>query len=208
MTSVPDFGPALIIQTCYSGIDLAEGERVLAPLRHFGPPTVDLMAQRSYAELYMMMTPPEMPGMAYYDTAYTLRQPSDQALDTLVACAIDRPSPFSLINIHQVHGAATRVAADATAFALREPHYAVVNAGVWMQSTGTGAAETEWAQRAHSQMAPFASRGLYVNFLGEAADAEIRDSYRANYARLVTIKNQYDPTNVFHSNQNIKPEGR
>jgi FAD/FMN-containing dehydrogenase len=45
----------------------------------------------------------------------------------------------------------------------------------------------------------------YVNFLGDADAA--RSSYGAEtYKRLVELKNQYDPTNVFHLNQNIEPQ--
>jgi FAD/FMN-containing dehydrogenase len=207
LAAVPDFGPALILQAVYSGEDLAAGERLLAPIRRFGPPPVDLIAPRPYAEAYMMLTPPPMAGLPYVDTAFALRRPSNAALDELLACAVERPSPISGINIHLVHGAATRVAPDATAFALREPHYAVVNAALWME--GSGEAETLWAWHTLARMRPHASPGLYVNFLGDEGEGPIRDAYRANYDRLAAIKAQYDPENFFHRNQNIKPaEGR
>jgi FAD/FMN-containing dehydrogenase len=54
-------------------------------------------------------------------------------------------------------------------------------------------------------MEPFAARGVYVNFLGNEGEERIRASYGANYARLVTLKNTYDPTNLFRMNQNIQP---
>ncbi len=203
MATVPNFGPALVIQAVYSGEDLAEGERVLAPLRSFGPPAADLIAPRSYAELYMMMTPPEIPGLAAHDSAYTLRRPSAAAIDAQVACALERPSPFSLINVHQFHGAVTRVAPGATAFALREPHYSVVQIGGWVE--GAGAAEAAWAQEAQARMAPFASPGVYVNFLGDEGEAAVRQAYRANYSRLAAVKAHYDPDNTFRRNQNIRP---
>ena len=138
MADVPDFGPAMIVQAVYSGTDRAEGERLLAPLRRFGPPAIDLIDTRSYADLYMMLTPPIPPGATYYDTAYTLKQPSDAALDDLFATAQERPSPLTFVNVHQFHGAATRVAPDATALALREPHFAIVNIGMWLEGTGAG----------------------------------------------------------------------
>ncbi|NTU83122.1 MAG: FAD-binding oxidoreductase [Chloroflexales bacterium] len=203
MTTVPDFGPALVVQAVYSGEDLAEGDRVLAPLRRFGPPAADLIAPRSYVEAYMMLTPPTLPGLAYHDTAYTLRQPSDAAIDAMIDSALERPSPMSLINIHQFHGAATRVAPEATAFALREPHYSVVNIGAWPE--GAGEAETTWTWMARARMAPYASKGLYVNFLGDEGEGGVREAYRANYDRLAVIKARYDEDNIFRRNQNIKP---
>lgn len=151
----------------------------------------------------MMLTPPIPPGASWHDTAYALREPSDGAIDALVATALDRPSPLGVVNIHRVHGAATRVAPDATAFALREPHYVVANISMWLD--GSGEAETAWAERARARMAPHASPGVYVNFLGDDGEAEVRAAYRANYDRLAAIKARYDPTNLFRRNQNIRP---
>jgi len=135
--------------------------------------------------------------------AYTLKQPSDAALDDLFATAQERPSALTFINVHQFHGAATRVAPDATALALREPHFAIVNIGMWLERTGE--AETTWTANAKARMAQHASSGLYVNFLGDEGEGAIRASYRNNYDRLAAIKAAYDPDNIFHRSQNIKP---
>jgi FAD/FMN-containing dehydrogenase len=202
LASIPDFGPALIVQAVYSGEDLEAGQRLLAPLRRLGP-TVDLIAPRAYAETYMMLTPPGLPGAAWCDTAYALRQPSDAALDDLLATALERPTPLPVVSIHQVHGAATRIASDATAFALRQPHYVVHNTGRWL--AGSGEAETAWARQAKTRMAPYASSRLYVNFLGDEGERAVREAYGGNYDRLVAIKASYDPNNLFHRNQNIRP---
>jgi FAD/FMN-containing dehydrogenase len=202
LTSIPDFGSALLVQAVYSGEDLQAGQLLLAPLRRLGP-TIDLIAPRAYAEAYMMLTPPSLPGAAWCDTAYALRQFSDAALDELLATALERPTPLSVVSIHQVHGAATRVAPDATAFALREPHYTVTNTGRWL--AGNGEADTAWARQAKARMAPHASSGLYVNFLGDEGEGAVREAYRGNYNRLATVKASYDPINLFHRNQNIQP---
>jgi len=206
LATIPDFGPAMIVQAVYSGEDLAVGERLLAPLRRFGPPAVDLIAPRPYAEAYMMLTPPIPPGAAWHDTAYALREPGDAALDALVETAAARPSPLAVVNIHQVHGAATRVPPDATAFALRAPHYAVANIAMWLE--GSGEAETLWAWQAKARMASFADKGLYVNFLGDEGEAAVRAAYAGNYERLAAIKAGYDPDNLFQRNQNIAPSPR
>jgi FAD/FMN-containing dehydrogenase len=129
LATIPKHGPALILQPVYAGDDLVAGERLLAPLRHLGP-AVDFVAPRSYAETYAMLTPPMSPGTASYDSASTLRQPSDAALDELLTCVLARPSPLSMISVHQVHGVASRVPPTATAFALREPHYAMLTSGM------------------------------------------------------------------------------
>jgi Berberine and berberine like len=56
-----------------------------------------------------------------------------------------------------------------------------------------------------SALEPFASSGVYVNFLGDEGEGRVRASYGVNYERLVALKNRYDPTNFFALNQNIKP---
>ena len=70
---------------------------------------------------------------------------------------------------------------------------------------GTGEAETAWTWRARARMAPHASRGVYVNFLGDDGEGAVRETYRANYERLAAVKASYDPDNIFRRNQNIKP---
>jgi hypothetical protein len=54
-------------------------------------------------------------------------------------------------------------------------------------------------------MQPFASGGVYVNFLGEERKGQVQAAYGVNYERLVALKNTYDPTNFFSLNQNIRP---
>lgn len=203
LATLPELGPAIMLIACYCGENLAEGERLLAPLRQFGPPLVDMIKPMAYSELLALLDPAAPDGRHYHDTAYSLKQPGDEALESLIACAQAITSPFTAIVIHHVHGAAARVPAGETAFALRETHYAIVNAAGWEE--GEGAVHIAWAEESLARMQPFASRGLYVNFMGHEGEAAIRDAYRANYERLVALKSKYDPTNFFCFNQNIKP---
>ena len=53
--------------------------------------------------------------------------------------------------------------------------------------------------------APYASAGAYVNFMTEEEGGRVATAYGANFARLVEIKKKYDPENILHLNQNIKP---
>jgi FAD/FMN-containing dehydrogenase len=203
LVTMPDIGPAVILMAGYFGDDLAEGERLLAPLRQFGPPLVDTVQPMAYPDFLAMLDPIAPDGRNYYEPAYSVKQFSDAALDMLITWAGRMTSPFSAILIHHIHGAATRVAPDATAFALREPHYAVIHDAAWEE----GLAETHvaWAQASLASMQPFAMPGVYVNFIVGQQEEAVRDSYRANYDRLAALKRQYDPTNFFCANQNIKP---
>jgi hypothetical protein len=201
LTTLPEIGPAMLIQACYAGEDLAEGERALAPLRTAGTPLADMIGPMAYSDLFMMLTPPVPAGRNYYDTAYSLVAPGDAALDTLLECAAGFTSPFSSIVVHQIRGAASRVAPDATAFALREPHFSIVNVAAW--DAGPDEPHVAWGDSALAAMRPYAANWLYVNFMGQAGKAEVQTAYRGNYARLLDLKRRYDPANLFRRNQNI-----
>ena len=113
------------------------------------------------------------------------------------------PTPMTEIHLHHLGGAVGRVPADATAFAMREQEF-IVNV-VARTPTAEGFADVvEWARGVTSALGPDAA--TYVNFTGEANAALVRASYPADtYRRLVELKNEYDPTNLFRLNQNIAP---
>ena len=62
-----------------------------------------------------------------------------------------------------------------------------------------------WARDFFKASAPYASAGAYVNFMTEEEGDRVEAAYGSNHDRLVQIKKKYDPENVFHLNQNIKP---
>lgn len=206
LATVPQMGEVIMVAACYSGEDLQAGERLLAPLRQAATPMIDLVAERSYLEFYMMATPPLPPNWKSFDSAYSLTQPTDAALDELLAISQKR-SPTDGIAIHLVQGAATRVDPSVTAFALREAHLSVANVGMWLE--GDGQANIAWAREAYERMLPYASKGVYVNFHGDdEGEDELQATYRANYQRLAEIKKRYDRYNIFQLNRNIRPTGR
>ena len=112
------------------------------------------------------------------------------------------PGPQCEIHVHQMGGAVARVGDGDTAFAERSMPY-VLNAVTGWHDPADAEAHIEWA-RAVIEAASAASTGrAYVNFLGDADAA--RSSYgEETYSRLVALKNEYDPTNVFR----LQPEHR
>ncbi len=64
-----------------------------------------------------------------------------------------------------------------------------------------------WAGAFHDAMAPHATGGVYVNLLGEDEEDRVPAAYGENYRRLVELKNEWDPGNVFRMNHNIQPSG-
>jgi hypothetical protein len=66
---------------------------------------------------------------------------------------------------------------------------------------------TRWAREYWQALHPLSAGGGYVNFMMEEGQDRIKATYRDNYQRLVAVKSKYDPNNLFHVNQNIKPAG-
>ena len=65
--------------------------------------------------------------------------------------------------------------------------------------------QVAWTDGLHEALAPNAV-GVYSNFLEREGEDRIREAYgRQTYERLSQIKRRYDPTNLFRSNQNIRP---
>ena len=106
--------------------------------------------------------------------------------------------------IEQLGGAVSRVGKDATAFNHRDSPYDLVIMSMWSDPEES-AKHMRWADELWRAMQPFSSGGVYVNYLGNEGEERVRAAYGSNYERLVTLKNKYDPTNLFCLNQNIKP---
>jgi FAD/FMN-containing dehydrogenase len=111
---------------------------------------------------------------------------------------------MSMVGLFHVHGAASRVPADETAFGLREDQWDYDIISQWLPPEEP-ARYIQWTRAFWTAVEPFATGGVYVNHLDAEEGERIRAAYGANYARLVALKNTYDPTNFFRLNQNIKP---
>jgi len=202
----PNGMPMAAIAVCYAG-PIAEGERLLAPLRAFGPPLADMIRPMSYLDVVHMLDAGSPDGRKYYDRANSLTELNDQAIATIVDYAAMRTSPFSQILIQHIHGVAARIDPAATAaHALRGEQFLLGMIAAWEDDD----AETHqsWVRAFWSDTRQFARAGTYVNFMSEDEGARVRSSYGPNYERLVAIKAKYDPANVFRLNQNIKPAGQ
>jgi FAD/FMN-containing dehydrogenase len=194
--------PAIALSVCYCGL-LEEGERAVSPVRKFGVPLVDLIRPRSYLKMITQADAGAPAGRRYDEKASTLSDLSDEAIEALVEYGTACTSPYSQILIQHVHGAASRVGASETAFALRGKSYVICMVAAW--DGGEADRHSAWTERCWKALEPFATSGVYVNFLGHEGEGRVRAAYGVNYERLVALKNRYDPSNFFALNQNIKP---
>jgi hypothetical protein len=202
LLTTPDGEPAIAINLCFCGT-LAVGERLIEPVRKFGCPLVDLIRPKSYLKLITQANAGAPDGRYYYQQAKTLKHLSDEAIETLADAGAACTSPCSQILIQHVHGAASRVSPAETAFALREESYVISVLAAW--DGGEAQRHVAWVRACCRALSPFASGGVYVNFLGNEGEERVRAAYGVNYERLVALKNRYDPTNFFSRNQNIRP---
>lgn len=126
VVTTPDGNQAVAIALCYCG-PIEDGERIIAPIRAFGPPIADLIHPMKYSEMNTLLDAANPPGLQNYWKWNGLRELSDDAINAIVEHAARVPSKRTVILIDQLHGAASRVAPSATAFAHRNaPHGLVV----------------------------------------------------------------------------------
>ena len=193
----------LALAVCYSGA-IAEGERVSQPLRKFGHPLADVIAPQPYRVWQTTFDPLLTPGQRNYWKSLDFLDLSDGLIDTLIDFAGRIPDPQTEIAFAQLGGAVSRVPPDATAYSRREAEFILNVHGRWSDPAQDEAC-IQWARALFAAAAPFATGGVYVNFLTQDEYDRVPAAYGANFARLVRLKNEYDPANLFQMNQNIRP---
>jgi FAD/FMN-containing dehydrogenase len=193
----------VVLPVFYAG-DIAEGEKLIKPLRSFGDTHGEHIGAQPYVEWQQAFDPLLTRGARNYWKSHNFTELSDEALDTLIEFAGKLPTSQCEIFIGLIAGAANRVPPDAMAYFHRDVKFVLNVHGRW-----DDVAEDEicitWAREFFQASAPYASAGAYVNFMTEEESDRVAAVYGSNYERLVQIKNQYDPKNIFHLNQNIKP---
>lgn len=199
----PDGAKIVAIAVCYDG-PAEQGERLIAPVRRFGPPVADQIRPMAYTELQSMFDPAFPPRNQYYQKDHFFREISDDAIDIVVDHFARVPSPLSALFFQQSGGAMRR---GNTAYAHRDAISNLILIAEWLDP-----AESErnvgWTRQVWQALKPYGTGGTYVNHVGteeEDGTDQVRAAYGANYRRLAELKQKYDPANLFRHNQNIKP---
>ena len=180
------------------------GRRVLEPVRQLAPVLGEFMAMQPYAAWQRTFDPLLTPGARNYWKSHNFADLSDGAIDVAVRYVQSLPSPHCEIFFGLIGGATTRPAVDATAYSHRNAIYVCNVHGRW-ETAAEDPRCTEWARGFYRDAAPFATGGVYVNFLTDDEPERIAAAYGPGYQRLVAAKNKYDPGNLFRMNQNIRP---
>lgn len=193
----------VVVAACYVG-DLVVGDRVVQPLRELGQPIASMVGPMPYPGLFALTEAASQPHPSTTRSGY-LDALTDDTLEAILEHANQMPLPIGLVELRALGGAMARVPAAATAFAHRDqPFMAVVVGGA--PDAASLEPQRRWTEGLWEVLRP-RSRGVYSNFLGDEGPERVREAYApAGYERLVAIKRRYDPTNLFRSNQNIRPD--
>lgn len=188
---------------CYTG-DMAEAEAAFEPIRKFSPPAIDFAGPIPYPALQGMFEALYPAGLQWYWRADFFNHYDDKAIDLHVKYGAQLPSMFSTMHIYPINGAVHRVGRQDTAWSYRDANFAQVIVGVDPDPKNNERL-AEWSKDYWLALHPFSAGGAYVNMIMDEGEERVKAAYRENYARLARIKAKYDPANLFHVNQNIKP---
>jgi FAD/FMN-containing dehydrogenase len=190
--------------------DTDEGRRLVPRVDSLGVPLTERVEELSYRRLQTVDDEWHSPGLRrrYYKGHY-LTELSDEAIDAFLSrgdhdqAADPQRLPYG--SFQGYGGAIAATSDDESAFSHRNTLVEFVASTAW-----TDPAEDEeriaGARRYGAALEPFAT-GVYVNVLSDEGEAGVRRAYPPNkLARLAALKRRYDPHNVFHLNQNIRPD--
>ena len=187
---------------CYCG-PLEKAEKVFAPIRKAHPAALDLVGPIPHPALQQMFDPLYPPGLQWYWKADFFNEISDGSIAEHVKFAEKLPTMLSAMHLYPIDGAAGRVAGDATPWAYRKAKWAGVIVGV--SHAEDKESITKWTKDYWAALHPHSAGGAYVNFMMEEGEDRVKATYGGNYERLAKVKAKFDPENLFHINQNIKP---
>jgi len=177
----------------------------LEPIKNFGSPIVDELGPIDYCNLNQMLDPGVPKLDLYYWKACFIDELSDDVIDVLdeqFACC---PSPKSKLLIEHFHGAAVCPDPSATAYPHRNAGYSILIIAQWLAADHIEK-NIAWAKETYDRLMPYSRNAAYSNYMDDDETmTRVKQAYGENFYRLQKLKNQYDPTNLFHRNQNIPP---
>jgi FAD/FMN-containing dehydrogenase len=188
---------------CWAG-PLDQGEKMIQPFLDAARPVGSHVGAMPYPALNVAFDDLLPKGLQHYWKASFAKDLSDEAIEAHAEHGAHVPSIQTAVHLYPIDGAVQRVAPDETAFAYRDVNFSPVIAGMW-EDPADNEANIAWVRAYHEALRPPSVEGGYINFMDADDQRRIQDNYKGNYGRLASIKAQYDPDNLFHVNQNIKP---
>lgn len=193
----------VIFPFLYTG-EAEKGMRLIEPVRRFAQAHGEHIGLQPYTAWQQAFDPLLTAGARNYWKSHNFTALQDGALETVIEYAGKLPSPQCEIFIGLIGGQVNRIPVDATAYAHRDAKFVLNVHSRWEIPAEDDQCIT-WAQDFFEAAKPYATGGVYVNFLTQDESDRIAAAYGPNYERLVQLKNHYDPRNLFRLNQNIPP---
>jgi FAD/FMN-containing dehydrogenase len=194
--------PTLAIMFVFDG-DPQAGEAAIAPFRQVATPLAEMVAPMPYVGIYQMLAAAEQRTPGSHRSLF-VDALDDDVVDTILDFTSRQTSPMTLTQIRVLGGQMARVDADATAFAHRDAPVMLAIITLFEDAAELPVHEA-WTTAFYEALKPHGV-GVYSNFLEAEGDDRIREAYpNGTYERLAEVKRRYDPSNLFHLNQNIRP---
>jgi len=196
--------PLVTVGYSWLGSSFSEGERHLEPLRKFGKPVMNVLRPINFVRQQSQGDDHNEHGRVYYIKGRHVNDYDPEMTRLILERWKLAPGRFNTMRIVRFGGAVAEVASDATAW----PH----RNAMWDLEVGASWADqqyndeyVQWGRDYWNTLDPFIEESFYVNEIMDEDQGKVATSYESNYPRLVNIKNQYDPKNLFQLNANIKP---
>lgn len=194
--------PTLALMFVFDG-DAEAGQAALEPFRQVATPMAEFVMPMPYVGIYELMHGAEERTPASHRSLF-LDTLDDAAIDTILQRMAAPSSPMAMTQIRVLGGAMARVDDAATAFAHRDASVMVVLI-TGFEDPAEAPVHAAWTESYFEALRP-RSTGVYSNFLEAEGEDRVHEAYpEATYRRLADVKRRYDPTNLFHLNQNIRP---
>lgn len=188
---------------CFTGAE-TDADAIFRPVREFGPPLMHGVQAMPFTALQSAFDALYPPGQQWYWRADFVNELSDAAIAEHERFGPAMPTPQSTMHLYPIDGAAHRPQQADTPFSYRDAQWAEVMVGVSPDPLDAPKI-TAWTKSYWEALHPHSAGGAYVNMMMDEGDERVRASYRGNYERLVAMKRQFDPDNLFRVNQNIRP---
>jgi len=188
----------------YAG-DPADGEKAIQPILDFGEPMNASVGVKKYIDIQKQIDRNVPPGQQYYQKSAFVDALEPGMIDAIIDM-IGNPKPFNrTVNFTQVGGAISDTPVEATAYPNRAAKAQIVMGSSWPKPVDEGVEWIAMQRQAWDKIYPY-TNGFYINNMtGDEGQKNIRSNFGVNYDRLLALKNEYDPTNLFRLNANVPP---
>jgi FAD/FMN-containing dehydrogenase len=181
------------------------GEEALRPVLEWGEPWVRRVGPMPYTALQAITDARQPWGISVYAKIDYLHEFPDQAIDAMVDAVDEATSPLSVVYLCPLGGALSRMDRSAMALSIPDAPWMYFCLAQWWDPAAAGP-EIAWSRGFMDTMRTWSTNEAPANFITDEGAARLRAAYgEERFRRLVALKDEYDPGNVFSLNPNIPP---